>query len=200
MRFYIVYALFGIAIILIAAWFLAKPQQVVAPSTTEVASSTAATSTATTTAPVPASRSSATRATAPSGPTPLQSLQSLVRNMGNTTCSYQQVSTGSTARSVDALYISGGKIRGEFRSTTPQGISTNTIMLFNGTTLYTWTEGMISGTASSVHSASDVATLLPQSLGGNKTLGTSDNNVSWDCHPWIPVVSMLTLPAGVTFK
>lgn len=197
MRAYLVYAVIIIGII--AAWFLLKPQPAAAPST-DTATSTAATSTETAAKPA-ASAPAKPAAVAPSGPTPLQSLQSLVRGMGNTSCTYEQVAAGAgTVRSTNSLYISGGKIRGEFRARGATGNSTNSIMVFDGTTLYTWTEGTASGTKTSVKSASDVGMLLPKSLAGDKVLGTNLDSVSWDCHPWIPDTSMFTLPSGISFR
>ncbi len=156
------------------------------------------TSTADTAAPAPV----AAAGKKPASPTPgtkstATSLREVIAGMGNTTCNYERVD--GNIRSSDTLFISNGKIRGEFRTTTA-GVSKNTIRYYDGSALYTWTEGTAAGTKSSVRSAADIAMLIPANLTQGVVLGTPLNNVSWDCHTWKVDTAMLGTPKGVTFK
>ncbi|MBP9669515.1 MAG: hypothetical protein KBE09_04475 [Candidatus Pacebacteria bacterium] len=148
------------------------------------------------TGPAPKSTAAKKPASTPTT-SPVPPLRDVISGMGNTTCSYERVS--GNVRSSDTLYISNGKIRGEFRTTT-SGVSKNTISYYDGSALYTWTEGTALGTKSSVRSAADIAMLIPANLTQGVVLGTALNNVSWDCHTWKVDATLLGTPKGVTFK
>ena len=89
-------------------------------------------------------------------------------------------------------------MRGEFRSTV-NGVSTATIMVYSGGSLYTWTEGMTTGKKTTLTSLADLPQVIPQDLTSGAIYGTGSTNVSWDCHDWATDATLLTVPAYVTF-
>ncbi len=126
---------------------------------------------------------------------------SLVTNLfpqiGSYECRYDQAS--QTGRSTDTLYISGGKIRNEFRSLDSQGFGTLNMVVYDGKYLYSWIEGQSKGTVSEPKTLSDIPVVVPTDIHEGMVLGSGINNVSWDCHAWAPVSSMLSKPSYVNF-
>ncbi len=198
---YIVVGLGAIIMFCLGMWF----DQLIHRSPLEVTLEPLATSTpseaTTTETTTPAAQATPAAKKPTTAPSPTKNtappLRDVIAGMGNTTCSYERVD--GNIRSSDTLFISNGKIRGEFRTTTA-GVSKNTISYYDGNALYTWTEGTALGTKSSVRSAADIAMLIPANLTQGIVLGTPLNNVSWDCHTWKVDSAMLGTPKGVTFK
>ena len=152
---------------------------------------------ATTTAPV-ATVQPAKTAAAPKPPTPknTQTFKSLVTQMGNYRCDYTQV-TGSS-RTEGVVYVSDGKLRIELRSL---GMKvTNTLAVYDGRYLYTWTEGMANGSKSQPSSTAQLPLILPSNLNTYTTLGSGDNSVTWNCRPWTKDPANFAAPSYVTFK
>ncbi len=116
---------------------------------------------------------------------------------GNYQCDYTSVSQQS--RSSNVIYISGGKLRAEFRTITATG-STGTLMFYDGTYLYTWTEGKSTGTISQPRTLKDFPALIPEDITSGKILGTSANNVSWICRDWLKDATKLVKPTYVKFN
>lgn len=113
---------------------------------------------------------------------------------GNYECKYEQVST--TSQSVNLIYISDGKIRGEFRT---NGIS-GSMMVYDGVNLYVWREGAIVGTKMQLKSLAELPLIIPKDLTSGTVLGSGLDSVSWDCHPWSKNASLLVPPSEVTFS
>lgn len=124
------------------------------------------------------------------------SFTSLLPQKGNYECTYQEVS--QTSRSSHVLYLSEGKMRGEFRTTTANGASSN-IVVYDGNYLYNWIEGQTVGKISQPRSISDFPAIIPKDILSASVLGSGLNSVSWECHPWIKVSSLLAKPTYVRF-
>ncbi len=122
---------------------------------------------------------------------------SILPQTGNYQCDYEQVTP--TVRSTDTVYLSAGRMRGEFRTMTAQG-TLATLMIYDAPYLYTWTEGKTTGTRSQPKSISDLPSIIPKDLITAKVLGEGLNNASWMCHAWIRDLKLLTPPSYVTFR
>ncbi|KND48078.1 MAG: hypothetical protein AB201_00550 [Parcubacteria bacterium C7867-006] len=121
-----------------------------------------------------------------------QTFTNILPKVGNYQCDYEAVTP--TTRTTNTIYLSDGKMRGEFRTTTANGSIAN-IMVYDGTYLYTWVEGQSVGTASQPKSLSDFPSIIPKDLVASQSLGSGLNNASWSCHPWSKVSSMLQKPS-----
>lgn len=136
--------------------------------------------------------------TSPTTPTAKPaSFKSLIALSGNHECKYEQVSQGS--RSTNVVYLSNGKLRGEFR-TTANGVSTANLMVYDGKNLYVWKEGQSTGTISQPKTIAELPDVIPADITSGAVFGTNVNNASWDCHGWTTVPSLLVKPSYVTFK
>jgi len=116
---------------------------------------------------------------------------------GNHQCDYTQANSQGKNESV--LYFSGGKMRGEFRTYAGEQ-SINTIMIYDGSYLYTWTEGKTTGTRTQPKTIKDLPSLIPEDITSGKILGSGTNNVSWNCRAWNKDTSKLVLPTYVKFN
>ena len=116
---------------------------------------------------------------------------------GNYQCDYDQVSAQS--RSTNVIYISNGKLRGEFRTITP-ALSTNSIFLYDGSYLYSWTEGKSTGKVAQPKTIKDLPSLIPEDITSGRILGSGLNSVGWNCHAWSLDKSKLVKPAYVVFN
>lgn len=123
--------------------------------------------------------------------------KSIFAQTANTQCDYAQTDTNSNGASV--IYISGGKMHGEFRADI-NGAKTASIMIYNGGYLYSWKEGATVGTKASIKSLADLPAVIPTDLTSGAILGTGSENVSWNCHAWNTDPKMFVLPTYVTFK
>lgn len=115
---------------------------------------------------------------------------------GNYQCDYEAVSPQGRASNV--VYLSDGKMRGEFR-TTGAFATNNNITVYDGKYLYVWTEGFSTGKVTEPKTLADLPGIIPQDVSSGRILGTSANNVSWNCHAWLRDASKLTRPSYVTF-
>ncbi len=116
---------------------------------------------------------------------------------GSYQCDYEQVSGSS--RSTNVVYISNGKLRGEFR-TRSSTATTASLMVYDGVNLYVWTEGQSTGKVSQPKTIKDLPSVIPEDITSGKILGSSANNVSWNCHAWSKDATKLVKPSYVTFK
>jgi hypothetical protein len=122
---------------------------------------------------------------------------SIFTQQGNYSCSYEQVATSSQSSSI--IYIADGKMRGEFRTTTSTGTKAD-LMIYSGGLLYSWKEGAVVGTKTSIKTLADLPSVIPADLTSGAILGASNNNVSWDCHDWIKDTTQFTIPTYVKFN
>ncbi len=125
------------------------------------------------------------------------SLGGIFAEPGNYQCDYEQVS--QQTRATNVVYISNGKMRGEFRTSTAQG-STATMVVYDGSYLYVWTEGKSTGTVTQPKTIKDLPGIIPEDVSSGRILGTSANNVSWNCYPWSKKASLLEKPTYVSFN
>ncbi len=186
----IVWGIVAVIIVALGVWYFSSMNTSPAAATQET---TIATSTASTTV----STSSATSAT--SAPVPVaakSAFKSIFTQSGNHECTYQQV--GASTQTTSVIYISGGKMRGEFRTTGT--ITEADLMIYNGGYLYSWKEGATTGTRTSIKSLADLPQVIPQNLTSGAVFGSSADSVSWDCHSWLTDPSVFVLPAYVKFS
>lgn len=115
---------------------------------------------------------------------------------GSYQCDYEAVSPQGRASNV--VYLSDGKMRGEFR-TTGAFATSNNITVYDGKYLYVWTEGFSTGKVTEPKTLADLPGIIPQDVSSGRILGTSANNVSWNCHAWLRDASKLMRPSYVTF-
>lgn len=128
--------------------------------------------------------------------TPL--VTNLFPQKGSYECKYEQAT--QTGRSSNTVYIANGKMRGEFRSLDSQGFGTLNMMVYDGVYLYTWIEGKATGVRTQPKSVSEIPAVFPTDIHEGKVLGSGINNVSWECHAWATVSSMLSKPTYVKFN
>jgi hypothetical protein len=128
--------------------------------------------------------------------TKVESFTNILPQTGNYECNYEEVS--QTSRSSHVIYLSGGKMRGEFRTSTASGAMSN-IMVYDGVNLYTWIEGQTVGTYMQPKSISDFPSIIPKNILEAKILGSGLNSASWSCHAWSKVPALLAKPVYVKF-
>ncbi len=154
---------------------------------------TTATSTASGTEAAPASSSGTGAKGAVSGST----FKSVLTQKGNYECDYDQVQQSGQSHNV--VYISDGKLRAEFRTTSGNTTAAN-LSVYDGRYLYSWKEGLSTGTRTTVTKLADLPSAIPQDLTSGKIYGTSYDSVGWKCHVWIPDAKLLAAPNYVTFN
>ncbi|MFZ2521892.1 MAG: hypothetical protein WAX44_02535 [Minisyncoccia bacterium] len=120
----------------------------------------------------------------------------ILPHKGNYECEYEEVTQSS--RSSHNIYLSDGKMRGEFRTYSVSGGISN-IMVYDGSRLYTWIEGQTVGTSMVPKSLSDFPSIIPKDILQSKILGSGLNSASWNCHAWSRVPSLLAKPSYVKF-
>lgn len=123
---------------------------------------------------------------------PTETFTNLLPKLGNYQCDYEEVTQNT--RSSNTVYLSDGKMRAEFRSRNAAG-ATNSIMVYDGINLYTWTEGMSVGTSIHPKTLSDFPSIIPRDIVAAKVLGSGLYNASWNCHPWSKDPSMIMKPS-----
>ncbi|MBA3733221.1 hypothetical protein H0W91_02500 [Patescibacteria group bacterium] len=121
----------------------------------------------------------------------------LLSQNGNFECKYEEVDP--KFRSTNVIYLSGGKMRGEFRTSTSTGTVAN-IALYDGRYLYVWREGASTGVRTEPKTISELPSVIPADITSAAIFGTSPKNVSWDCHPWSTDASILVKPSYVKFN
>jgi hypothetical protein len=133
-------------------------------------------------------------------PAPVSGMQTSLGGIfsmrGTYQCDYEAVTPSS--RASNTVFFSDGKLRGEFR-TISAGLGMSTIIVYDGSYLYTWTEGKATGTVSQPKTLADLPGILPTDVSSGKILGSGLNNVSWNCHAWSKDPSKLVKPSYVTF-
>jgi len=178
----IIGAIIVVILILLGFWYVSS----LTPATPAPVTSTTATSTTTN---VPTTTTPATVATK-------SAFKSIFTQSGNHECTYQQV--GGSTQGTSVIYISNGKMRGEFR-TTGGTVSSANLMIYNGGYLYSWVEGTTVGKKTSINSLADLPAVIPQDLTSGAVFGTSADSVGWDCHDWLTDNSIFVIPTYVKF-
>ena len=123
--------------------------------------------------------------------------KSLLSEKGNFECKYEQVDP--KFRSTNVIYLSNGKMRAEFRMAPSTGVTIANLIVYDGQYLYAWKEGMATGVRTQPKTIAELPDVIPADMTSAAVYGTSPLNVSYDCHPWATVPSMLVKPAYVKF-
>ena len=120
------------------------------------------------------------------------SLRDLIAKGTSQSCTY------STDKSQGTIYLSGGKIRGDFNITAGEANGQTTIshMIIMNNTNYLWTEGGKTGIKMSFDQNA-----TPAPVTANTPTNTFDANAlnNYKCSAWVADESLFTLPAGVQF-
>lgn len=174
-----------VVLVLFGVWFMSsdKKGNVVEDTDTPTATTTDTATTGNTTGSTVASK-------------PV-TFKSLLSQKGNFECKYEQVDP--KFRSTNVIYLSDGKMRAEFRLMPSVGPSVSNLMVYDGYYLYVWKEGMPTGTRTQPKSISELPDVIPADITSAAVYGTSPTNVSYDCHGWSKVPSMLVKPSYVKF-
>jgi len=142
-----------------------------------------------------------TKTTVKPAPAPIvgmkTSLGGIFAEKGSYQCDYESVTQQSRTKNV--VYISDGKMRGEFRTSGALS-SKSTIVVYDGSYLYLWTEGMSTGNITEPKTLADLPGIIPEDVASGRILGSGLNSVSWNCHAWSKVPSMLVKPSYVKFN
>jgi len=101
--------------------------------------------------------------------------------------------TSSTSQSSGTVYVGGGKVRGDFTAVS-EGKTVQAHMISDGTTSYTWIDGMSTGfkMAMTAQTGSASSGQSSQGIDANKQL-------DYQCTQWAPDATEFQLPASVTF-
>jgi len=91
-----------------------------------------------------------------------------------------------------SVYVSGGKMRGDFQEMN-QGKTFSGHMIIDSGYTYFWSDAMTRGMKMAL---SEVQTTTTPAAGQGVDVNQS---VSYSCKPWVPDASMFALPANVTF-
>ncbi len=167
-----------IALVLVWWWGTNSNYEVVGNNTENATKTTTTTKKSTNTTPAP-------------NPV-VDTFTNLLPKIGNYACTYEE--TTPAQRSTDVVYLSGGRMRAEFRTYTAQS-GTNTLMVYDGVNIYKWTEGKATGEISHPKSLADFPSIIPKNILTGVSLGSGLNNASWNCRPWIVDPTLLVKPA-----
>jgi hypothetical protein len=109
--------------------------------------------------------------------------------MGSVTCT---VNVAGTNPSSGTVYVSGGKMRGDF-TTTIQGKSMHASMINDGTYMYSWSTMAPEGVKIKV-TAGAAASGASAHAGVNPS-----TNVNYNCSPWTVDAGQFTPPSAISF-
>ncbi|MDQ5969225.1 MAG: hypothetical protein QG579_382 [Patescibacteria group bacterium] len=184
-------SVFGIILVLVVVWYVREPKNGVeiVPSNNGDVAATTTEETKIVKTPTPGAVTSTSKPA---------TLKSVLAIDGSHECKYEQV--GQNQTSTNFIYISDNKLRAEFRTRYSTGKSESTLMVYDGRYLYVWTEGMATGVRTEPKSISELPDVIPADITSGKVLGTNFNSVSYDCHAWSRVSSMLVKPSYVKFN
>ncbi len=124
--------------------------------------------------------------------------KSLLTQTGSYQCDYDQVQ--STGKSHNVIYIYGGKMRGEFRTSNADGSTTSNLFVYDGRYMYQWKEGASVGNRTVLTSLSQLPLVIPKDLTSGGIVGNSYESVGWLCHTWLTNKALLTPPSYVSFN
>jgi hypothetical protein len=189
-----------VIIVCLAGWFLSSSQSAwQGADMASTGATTATTSAATdarsaakvTTAPV----KKTTTTTAPKSAA--AAYKSVITKTDSYRCDYEQVSP--TQRTSGRVYVADGKMRTELH-TSGVNVTANSLAVYDGTYLYTWTEGLATGIKTQPTSVAQLPLILPNDLTGSTILGSSENSVSWHCRSWVADATLFAPPTYVKFQ
>lgn len=187
-----------VIIVFLAGWFLSSSWN--AQQSDDMASTTAETATTSaSTAPTLAAKTAAapTKTTSAAPKATGAAYKSVITQTGSHRCDYEQVS--QTQRTTGVVYVANGKMRAELR-TFGSSVTANSLAVYDGRYLYTWTEGLATGNRTQPSSVAQLPLMLPNDLTSSTILGSSENSVSWNCRTWASDAKLFVPPSYVTFR
>lgn len=120
----------------------------------------------------------------------------LIARGGDHVCTFDQ--TVENSRSTGTVYISNGKMRGDFKSdvsASGTNMSVESHMISDGEFMYTWSSMMPTGFKMAVVQNTTADGTTPTS----QQMFDANMKLSYDCDPWAVDASKFTLPSAVTF-
>lgn len=107
--------------------------------------------------------------------------------------------TSESGSSEGTTYVSGGKVRGDFTTTT-SGKTTISHMISDGKTSYVWTEGEKNGFKMTIpESTTEPSTGNADSSTSTSSEADLNQKADYKCSGWVADTSYFTPPANVTF-
>lgn len=135
-----------------------------------------------------------TPTTAPTPATEV-SLQELVASGKSQTCTYSY-SDESVGKMEGTVYVSGGKMRGDYSIEGAEGKAMNGSMIYDGKYMYTWSSAMPQGMKIAVSDDMKQAT----SSSTNQQSIDMQKKMNYSCKSWTADTSKFTPPSDVTFR
>jgi hypothetical protein len=117
-------------------------------------------------------------------------LKALIASAIPQTCSFTNKQGADVKGTV---YTSGGKMRGDFTTTTSKGVTSNGHMVVDADTTYVWTDEMKQGFKMKITDEQK------NQAAANSQAMDLNQNVSYTCKPWIPDAGVFTLPKDISF-
>jgi hypothetical protein len=121
------------------------------------------------------------------GPTPV-SIKTLLAS-GSQQCTFTDTNIGVTTNGT--LFVSSGKMQGDF-TTTVAGTAHKAHMIIDGTTMYSWVDGMTSGFKMNISGQISAQSTKNTSVDINKPSTIT-------CNPWTVDTTKFQLPAKISF-
>jgi hypothetical protein len=106
-----------------------------------------------------------------------------------------QSCTFNSEGSTGTIYMSGGKVRGDFDATV-EGQTMKSHMIVDNNTSYIWSDGSKTGIKMSFDPNATTSPATTDTQSGSFDASTQMN---YKCGAWIPDASLFALPAGVAF-
>ena len=141
------------------------------------------------------------RSTGPTAPTPFsgesapRTLADLV-GLGSQMCTYEDPETGDTG----TFYVGSGSMRGDV-STTVDGTTQVSHMIYTDNTMYIWADGETTGVKMTANFEDEGDYDVPDSDTGVQTpeVFDADREIDYDCGSWRVDSSLFELPGGIEF-
>lgn len=127
----------------------------------------------------------------PTSAGPTSSLRTLLNYTGSETCDFSDTQSNSTGK----VYVSAGKIRGDFTSQI-NGTAANFHMYTDRKNVYVWMSGQTIGFKTPFTA---IAAPAPTGTSGQENVDL-DRQLNYTCTPGEIDASYFTLPVGVTFS
>jgi hypothetical protein len=119
---------------------------------------------------------------------------------GSQKCTFSDKTTSGSG----TVYVSSGKMRGDFQST-DNGKTNASHMINDGTFVYVWSDGQKQGYKMSLESVKKEASQVSMAPGNNSSDKTPSQAVNmkqqsdYSCGSWSADASVFAMPSGVTF-
>jgi uncharacterized membrane protein len=123
-------------------------------------------------------------------------LKDLFSSSKSQKCTFSDNNSGSSG----VVYMSGGKMRGDFTSKT-DGQSVESHMIVENQTSYVWTDASTQGVKMSYEKVTQLTSATASAQAGGSSMPISmDQKVSYQCESWVADPTLLTLPTTVKFN